>query len=144
MDDFLCFVSRTRARASPEPGYHLQNLTAEESHEYEDLSKYNDMKEDLPPVPEGDFSVMPCPAYVPTTTTSTGLETEYAQVSVPSMRPAQGQSQGPAQGQGAAQTSQTTQPANTESEYEDMSAPSEEQGQRSAADMDSQYETVNK
>ena len=63
----------------------LSSLAPEDPHQYEDISKYSEVLEKLPIGAESstvEFSVTPCPAYMPTTR-STQLETEYDEVSVP-------------------------------------------------------------
>ena len=74
----------------------MNPLSLEEPHEYEDISKYSEAKGVVgtsPAIPEGGFSITPCPAYMPTTTRSAPMETEpaYDEVRVPSGTPVQGQ-----------------------------------------------------
>ena len=105
-------------RSPPVGVIQMNPLSLEEPHEYEDISKYSEAKGVVgtsPAIPEGGFSITPCPAYMPTTTRSAPMETEpaYDEVRVPSGTPVQGQARvGP--------------------EYEVVSGEEPPQGQRSA------------
>ena len=114
----------------------LSSLAPEDPHQYEDISKYSDVLEKLPTGAEssiGEFSVTPCPAYMPTTR-SAQLETEYDEVCAPIERLVQpvgpdAPGEGPPQGQGS---------ANPPPEYEVVNVPHKDQ-----TILDPEYEAVN-
>ena len=111
----------------------LSSLAPEDPHQYEDISKYSEVVEKFPIGAEsstGEFSVIPCPAYMPTTR-SAQLETEYDEVSVPIERLVQsvGPDAGPPQGQGS---------AHPQPEYEVVNI----QDQKPEASVVTEYEAV--
>ena len=123
---------------SPSPAgvVQMSALDLEEPHQYEDISKYSDVLEKLPTGAEsstGEFSVTPCPAYMPTTR-SAQLETEYDEVIAPIKRLVGPDvpGDGPPQGQGS---------ANLPPEYEVVNVPDKDQTPK--VPVDSEYETVN-
>lgn len=112
-------------RTSPVGVLPLSPFAPDDSHQYEDVSKYSEVLEKLPTTtesPSGEFSVAPCPAYMPITRSSQ-LETEYDEVKAPIERlvlpmvPA-APGEGPPQGQGS---------VNTAPDYEVVNVPDKDQ-----------------
>ena len=130
----LCFCGRP----SSVDIVQMSALALEEPRQYEDISKYTDVLEKLPTGAEsstGEFSVAPCPAYMPTTR-SAQLETEYDYVIAP-IKKLMGPDvpgEGPPQGQGL---------ANLPPEYEVVNVPDKDQTPKVPVHVDSEYETVN-
>jgi hypothetical protein len=111
----------------------LNPLAPEDPHQYEDISKYSDALGKLPPVPEGstgEFSVTPCPAYMPTTRSAAPLEAEY--------EPAGGSVQGQGSLAPVGVGPDDRQQAHQRSDYENVSAPDKGENPE-----ESVYEVVN-
>jgi hypothetical protein len=101
----------------------MNPLALEDPHEYEDISKYSGK---LPPVSEGstgEFSVTPCPAYMPTTRSAAPLEAEYEQVSVPAGGSVQGQGSLAPVGSGSGELEDHR----SRSEYENVNVPNKDE-----------------
>jgi hypothetical protein len=90
-------------------------------------------------VPEGstgEFSVTPCPAYMPTTRSAAHLEAEYEQVSVPAGGLEQGQGSLAPVGSGSGEL----EGHRSRSEYENVNVPNKDE--KPEATMEPEHEAV--